>query len=68
MSAVTQLTGDDSQDVAQFAAVAPHEPALRCLELVAGNMQDDTLTLSVQYCRELFDGALMRWCSVRDMA
>jgi hypothetical protein len=68
MSAVTQLTGDGSQDVVQLAGVAPHEPALHGLELVAENLQDDTLTLSVQYWREWFDGALMRWCSVRDMA
>jgi len=61
ISALTQLTGDDSQDVAQLARVASYEPTLRALELVAENLEDDSLTLSVQYCRELFDEALMRW-------
>jgi hypothetical protein len=61
ISALTQLTGDDGQDVAQLAGVFSHEPALRALELVAENLEDDRLILSVQYCRELFDAALMRW-------
>jgi hypothetical protein len=51
------LTGDDGRDVAQLAGVVSHEPALRDLELVAERLQDDTLTLSVQYCRELYDGS-----------
>jgi len=63
MSALTHSTGDDGQDIAQLAGVAYHEPALRGLELVAKNLKDDTLMLSVQYCRELFDEALMRWYS-----
>lgn len=66
VSALTQLTGDDGQDVVQLAGVFSHEPALRGLELVAANLEDDDLTLSVQYCRELFDGALMRWPSTHN--
>jgi hypothetical protein len=59
ISALTQLSGDDGQDTAQLAEVASHEPALRALELVAGKLEDNALMLSVQYCRERFDGVLM---------
>ena len=58
ISALTQSTGDNGQDVAQLAGLVSHEAALRGLELVAERLQDDTLTLSVQYCRELYDEAL----------
>jgi hypothetical protein len=57
ISALTQSTGDNGQDVAHLAGIVSHEPALRGLELVAERLQDDTLTLSVQYCRELYDEA-----------
>jgi hypothetical protein len=63
ISALTQLTGDEDQDVAQLAEVVSHEPALRTLELAAEQTEDVSLASSVQYCRELFDGAAMRWYS-----
>jgi hypothetical protein len=65
ISALTQLTGDEDQDVAQLAEIVSHEPALRALELAAEQTEDVALTLSMKYCRELFDGAAMRWYSTQ---
>ena len=67
ISALAELTGDEDQDVAQLAEIVSHEPALRTLELTARQVQDDDLRLSVQYCRELFDNAALRWYSTQNV-
>ena len=65
ISALAELTGNEDQDVAQLAEIVSHEPALRTLELTAQQVGDDDLRLSVQYCRELFDNAALRWYSTQ---
>jgi len=67
ISALAELTGDESQDVAQLAEIVSHEPALRTLELAAQQVDDGELTLSVEYCRELFDHAALRWYSAQNV-
>lgn len=67
ISALAELTGDEDQDVSQLAEIVSHEPALRTLELAAQQVEDVDLTLSVQYCRELFDNAALRWYSTRNI-
>jgi hypothetical protein len=67
ISALTELTGDENQDVAQLAEIVSHEPALRTLESAAQQVEDVDLTLSVQYCRELFDKAAMSWYSAQNI-
>jgi len=66
ISALAELTGDENQDVAQLAEIVTHEQALRTLELTAQQVEDVDLTLSVQYCRELFDKAAIRWYSTQN--
>jgi hypothetical protein len=66
ISALAELTGDEDQDVAQLAEIVSHEPALRTLELAAQQVDDVDLRLSVQYCRELFDNAALRWYSMQN--
>jgi hypothetical protein len=67
ISALAELTGYEDQDVAQLAEIVSHEPALRTLELAAQQVEDGDLTLSVQYCRELFDNAALRWYSTQNV-
>ena len=65
ISALAELTGHEDQDISQLAEIVSHEPALRTLELTAQQVQDVDLTLSVQYCRELFDNAALKWYSTQ---
>lgn len=65
ISALAELTGNEDQDIAQLAEIVSHEPALRTLEISAERVEDDDLRLSVQYCRELFDEAALRWYSTQ---
>ena len=65
ISALAELTGDENQDVAQLAEIVSHEPALSALESAAQQVEDVDLTLSVQYCRELFDKAAIKWYSAQ---
>lgn len=65
ISALAELTGDENQDVAQLAEIVSYEPALRTLELAAQQLEDVDLMRSVQYCRELFDDAALRWYSTK---
>lgn len=67
ISPLAELTGDEDQDVGQLAEIVSHEPALRTLELTAQKVEDDDLRLSVQYCRELFDDAALRWYSTQNV-
>jgi hypothetical protein len=66
ISALAELTGDEDQDVSQLAEIVSYEPALRTLELTAEQVEDTDLKLSVQYCRELFDIAALRWYSTQN--
>ena len=65
ISALAELSGDGDQDVGQLAEIVSHEPALCTLELAAQQVDDVDLKLSVQYCRELFDNAALRWYSTQ---
>lgn len=66
ISALTELTGVETQDIAQLAEVVAHESALHSLELAAEQMEDVELRESVQYCRELFDEAAMTWYTTQN--
>ncbi|GAB7332351.1 hypothetical protein MBLNU13_g04173t1 [Cladosporium sp. NU13] len=67
ISALAELSGDEDQDVGQLAEIVSHEPALRTLELAAQQVDDVDLKLSVQYCRELFDNAALKWYSAQNV-
>jgi hypothetical protein len=66
ISALAELSGNEDQDTSQLAEIVSHEPALRTLELTAQQVDDVDLRLSVEYCRELFDNAALRWYSTQN--